>query len=505
MIEAITCYRNCGDRIAMLMVIREYIRLENEITYDNAPFFLESLDLLTPREVEEHPVAEHLRAIIYLNLLEFEKSEEIMEVLAKKLKACTTTEAFLLLGEVYGATGTIHMLKNQEDFGELYEKALHYLPEGSNFHNRNRLSTRDNHCFVLPDNGVGAKERMERAMHKGMPWVQRFLLGSMSGKEHLFSAEGAYLSGEMKEAKQHAYRALYKAKAYAQHDLVCSSYLLLGRIGLMEGDFGEMSRQIQELESYAKLCGNPAVNEIRDTALGWYYVKLCDDKWIPKSIFTANDTSRPMWTYGRSQIVYGVHLIHTGDYARLVGMLEYPKGPFFIQGVTPDRITLHIMLAIGYYYLDHLDEAVKSLWTAYEMSYNNGLITLFVEGGRYILPLMQALRQQKRFPFRDEWIGRIEEGAKSYIERVSAVRSAYRKIHPEPLQKDNPLSKRERVVLQSLSQGLTREEIAAAHYISVNTVKSVIRSIYNKLDAANRAEAVSIAIAKGYIKGYLSE
>jgi LuxR family maltose regulon positive regulatory protein len=48
-------------------------------------------------------------------------------------------------------------------------------------------------------------------------------------------------------------------------------------------------------------------------------------------------------------------------------------------------------------------------------------------------------------------------------------------------------------VLTGLSQGLTREEIAGASGISLNTVKSVIRSVYNKLGALNRADAVRIA------------
>jgi LuxR family maltose regulon positive regulatory protein len=54
-------------------------------------------------------------------------------------------------------------------------------------------------------------------------------------------------------------------------------------------------------------------------------------------------------------------------------------------------------------------------------------------------------------------------------------------------------------VLTGLSQGLTREEIAGLSAISVNTVKSTIRSIYNKLGAVNRADAIRIATALGLV------
>jgi DNA-binding NarL/FixJ family response regulator len=61
------------------------------------------------------------------------------------------------------------------------------------------------------------------------------------------------------------------------------------------------------------------------------------------------------------------------------------------------------------------------------------------------------------------------------------------------------LSRREQDVLTGLSQGLTREEIAGLSSISINTVKSVISSVYNTLGAVNRADAVRIATSLGLV------
>jgi len=52
------------------------------------------------------------------------------------------------------------------------------------------------------------------------------------------------------------------------------------------------------------------------------------------------------------------------------------------------------------------------------------------------------------------------------------------------------LSKREREVLRSMSAMLTTPEIASELYISVNTVKSHLKSIYRKLGATHCREAV---------------
>jgi LuxR family maltose regulon positive regulatory protein len=52
------------------------------------------------------------------------------------------------------------------------------------------------------------------------------------------------------------------------------------------------------------------------------------------------------------------------------------------------------------------------------------------------------------------------------------------------------LTEREHEALKHLSAMLSTAEIAAEMYISVNTVKSHLRSIYRKLSAAHRNEAV---------------
>lgn len=65
---------------------------------------------------------------------------------------------------------------------------------------------------------------------------------------------------------------------------------------------------------------------------------------------------------------------------------------------------------------------------------------------------------------------------------------------------ETELSLREMEVLECLSQGKTSSQIAADLFISENTVKTHVRHILEKLEAANRAEAVSRAIQLGLIK-----
>jgi DNA-binding NarL/FixJ family response regulator len=68
---------------------------------------------------------------------------------------------------------------------------------------------------------------------------------------------------------------------------------------------------------------------------------------------------------------------------------------------------------------------------------------------------------------------------------------------PEPLVE--PLTERERQVLQRIAQGLANKQIATALGISEHTVKFHLSSIYAKLGATNRTEAVRLGTLQGII------
>jgi len=63
----------------------------------------------------------------------------------------------------------------------------------------------------------------------------------------------------------------------------------------------------------------------------------------------------------------------------------------------------------------------------------------------------------------------------------------------------DPLTGRELEVLALLSQGLPNKQIAGRLQISEHTVKFHVSSIFTKLNAASRTEAVSIGARQGLI------
>ena len=82
------------------------------------------------------------------------------------------------------------------------------------------------------------------------------------------------------------------------------------------------------------------------------------------------------------------------------------------------------------------------------------------------------------------------------------IRYASQEIE-QSLNEDNGdirLSPRQREVLDSITRGLSNENIATMLGISKSRVKQHLNELYEKLGAANRAEAVSIALRKHLLK-----
>lgn len=105
-------------------------------------------------------------------------------------------------------------------------------------------------------------------------------------------------------------------------------------------------------------------------------------------------------------------------------------------------------------------------------------------------------------------LGAIMKSAsnRELLATVHAVAAGQKTISAEieGLIKNDPpipeLSQRQREILDAISRGLTNNDIAKMLDISLESVKSHIKVILEKLDAASRTEAVSIALRKHLLK-----
>lgn len=71
---------------------------------------------------------------------------------------------------------------------------------------------------------------------------------------------------------------------------------------------------------------------------------------------------------------------------------------------------------------------------------------------------------------------------------------------PPTAEEDRVITKREEEVLQLIADGCSTPEVAARLYISQKTVKNHLASIYQKLDARDRTQAVLQAVRMGIVR-----
>ena len=105
-------------------------------------------------------------------------------------------------------------------------------------------------------------------------------------------------------------------------------------------------------------------------------------------------------------------------------------------------------------------------------------------------------------------LGAILKTAKlpELVKCIVSVAAGKRWVAPDVGQilTENPpvdkLSPRQQQILESVARGLSNEDIATQLGISIPVVKEHIKNLFAKIGAANRAEAVAIAMKKHLIK-----
>ncbi|MES1265836.1 MAG: response regulator transcription factor, partial [Variovorax sp.] len=65
---------------------------------------------------------------------------------------------------------------------------------------------------------------------------------------------------------------------------------------------------------------------------------------------------------------------------------------------------------------------------------------------------------------------------------------------------ENKLTEREEQILKLLAEGKSNRAIGQTLHITESTVKSHVKSLFVKLDATSRAEAIALAARRGLVK-----
>jgi LuxR family maltose regulon positive regulatory protein len=214
--------------------------------------------------------------------------------------------------------------------------------------------------------------------------------------------------------------------------------------------------------------------------------------------------------YGQEILVKARYHFVSGEYPRVLATLQGHNEKYGCKAFLLGKIETMALEAACHYKSGNREACFAVLKEACALAKPNGLFTAFTELGRDMRSLTAAALEDPAF-FTDPESGGTtgaEDGVdRELIERLNTAASAYAKrqaliekeFEPRTRCRFEELSPREHKTLVGLYQGLTGEEIALEMDRSINTVKSVIKRIYYKLGALNKADAIRIALETGLL------
>jgi LuxR family maltose regulon positive regulatory protein len=263
--------------------------------------------------------------------------------------------------------------------------------------------------------------------------------------------------GNAQEATAMAERALVVAHALDNPPDIAEASALLARLWLAQGD---LAAALRWLSAHALSLDTPTTYMHQSEYLMLVRIRITQAQQAPGSV-------------DLSAIVRGL--------AQLLQLAEADQR-------MGDRTVILALMALAHAVGGDSTQALQLLVSALELSRSEGYIRTFVDEGRPMQALLQALRGQ--LPFM-----KLDEKLRIYVDQLLEA------FPPDVLANRGPaptaplLSGREHAVLELIAGGCSIPEIAATLIISAHTARTHVKNIYSKLDAHNRVQALDRARA----------
>ena len=297
-------------------------------------------------------------------------------------------------------------------------------------------------------------------------------------------ANSAYEQNDLAAAEQRAGQALDLARRRGNELLQVQATIRLAHIQASRGNFERASTL---LKSLAAVVQNPAwLREVQDAQallsiranaaapIDWWLELAARDKQGLLPI----QKEREAFTLARWQIA-------VGQYQAALEALEGWEADAARQGRVRSQVEALCLQALAFSANQDPNRAAQALVEALRIGQSKGFRRLFLDEGAPMARLLQAALHQ--LPSRSLGIYASTLLHSFSPELVSGPAAGGAAVRVEPL------SQQEARVLRLLVGGMSNAEIARELVVSINTVKTQVKSIYRKLDVTSREEARQVA------------
>jgi LuxR family maltose regulon positive regulatory protein len=347
--------------------------------------------------------------------------------------------------------------------------------------------------------GAGSPQKYIEAVIRSEKTMARFSNGITLGSDFLIQGEFLFYQGNTQAAEPFIIRAIENSTHRAAYDTLHRALFYLMRIAVTEGNMKKAKTALRDMEN---LLGEKRYYQrftSYDIAFGWlqYILRQPDmfPRWLTEEFspyFHASSTEN----FGNQ--IKARYCYLTRNYPHLLSHIgESRQRKSYLYG----RVEMLAMEACAHYQMKNKTAAWAAFREAYETAAPNDIVMPFVELGKDMRTLAaSALRKQAEASASDigiprPWLESIRHKATAYAKNQSKFITE-NKQHGS---NTKVLSAREQDVLSDLYHGFSQSEIAGKRSLSINTVKMVTKSIYDKLHVHKISDLIRIASEKGLV------
>jgi LuxR family transcriptional regulator, maltose regulon positive regulatory protein len=319
-------------------------------------------------------------------------------------------------------------------------------------------------------------------------------------------AEVLYERGELDAALQHAVDGVALCRQLAYTPPLAAGLLILARIRHARGDRIGALAAVAEAEGVAL---GPQVVDRNPVAALRARLALANGEvaeaaaWVQALGLSAED--EPTYPHEREYLILARVLLATRGAERALGLLERLAALAAAQGRTASLIQVRVLQALTHAARGQEQPALSSLAEALTLAAPEGWLRVFVDEGPPLAELVRKLLAGGQRAAEDE---ATETVPHDFLTRLAA---AFQQAGAPALPAARrgtvvvpglvePLSARELEVLELVAAGLPNRAIAEELVVTLDTVKSHVSRLLDKLGTTNRTQAVGRARELGLVR-----
>lgn len=300
--------------------------------------------------------------------------------------------------------------------------------------------------------------------------------GHGSGGDMLMEAEAHYHRGEMENAEILAYKALYQAENERQECVCIGAALLLGKLAVVRGDGDEFSSVLDRIAGYAAQNPLKSNRMEADMAVASLMELLGREQDIPAWLREGNISEKRLFAMSipYAQTLFGKYIIQSGKPEIWLGM---ERDALALAGTLRCRMAMlygKILTAAAWQARGKMPEAISALKEALDMALPDALYMPFAENRTLLEPMLTEHCPKAE----GEKIVALALKKETGVEEVR--RGCYLSSLPFGL------TEREYEVAELAARGLRNQAIAQTLFVTDNTVKKHLKTIFQKMDVRSR-------------------